>query len=601
MRPDSEFPQQATTRRATLGGTAAIATGVLTGCVQQMRSLANRRTPEPVTLTIRTVPADTDPLATRIARFLAMNLEAVGINVDVILMAEDELRRTVLINHTYDIYVDRYPDHHDPDFLRSLLHSQFSEEPGWQNPFGFSDLDIDSLLDQQRASQGSERESAVFELQRIIARNQPFSIVAFPDEIKAVRTDRYTGWYRFNPTATVNYLTLESAGDGGDNASLRPLRVTTTDDRITKNFNPIAVEFRSRGTFTGLLYDPLARRFNGMVWPWLAESWTWDTSSDENTTVTVRLREDLSWHDGRSVTASDVAFTYRFFADTSMGTRESPVPAPRFRGRISLVTGVDAIDDRTVRLEFGDTSSEVAVRTLTVPVMPKHEWAPKATDAEIAGIELFEGVTDALVWTNPEPIGSGPLQFEQSIAEELLTLSRFDDHFINRDLDGDLGEVFGGGVVFDELQVQVVPSDVAAVELLAADNADATASPVDPQVVPRIGRNSELKLLVQPSRSFYHIGFNVRQRPLGNPRFRRAIARLIDKAHLSDDAFDGYATPAATPLGGTKWAPSDLRWEGTDPEVPFAGTRGKLDVEAAKRGFEAAGFQYSDDGKLLGR
>lgn len=601
MRIDPTGASPTVSRRAVLGGVTALATGTLSGCVQQMRSLANRRRPDPVSLTIRTVPADTDSAATQIARSLAMHLDAVGIDVEVIPMAEDELRRTVLINHEYDLYVDRYPKQEDPDFLRPLLHSRFSEEPGWQNPFGYSNLDIDGLLTDQRITENQARESVVSELQRAVARDQPFTVVVFPNEIRAVRTDRFTGWYRFNPTTKITYLTLNQADDADDSSESRPLRVTTTDDRITKNFNPIAVEFRSNGTFTGLLYDQLALRFKGMMWPWLAESWTWEPSPAGNTTVTIELRDDLSWHDGRPVTADDVAFTYRFLADTSLGSRESPVPAPRFRGRISLVEAVEALDDATIRIDFDDTSPEVAVRALTVPIFPKHEWEPKATVADLAGIDLIEGVTEALIWTNPEPIGSGPLQFEHSIAEEVVTLSRYDEHFINQASTTNLGDIFGTGVVFDELQVRVVPSDEAAVQLIAAGNADATASSVDPRVVPRIGRNPDLKLLVQPSRSFYHIGFNAREGPLGNPKFRRAIAQLVDKEFLVTEVFNGYASPAATPLAETSWAPSDLRWEEADPEVPFLGARGDLDVEAAKEAFREAGFQYSDEGHLIGR
>lgn len=592
-----------TSRRRILRAAVGAAAAATTGCVQRMRSLANRRTPNQLSLTIRTLPADADPSATRIARALAENLETVGIDVDVILMTEDELRRTVLINHTYDIYIDRYPDHVDPDFLRPLLASVFSEEPGWQNPFGFSNLEIDRLLDEQRTSQGSARETAVFELQRAIARHQPFTIIGFADEIRAVRTDRFVGWTRFDPISPVNYLALErppidrSSGPPDDQS----LRVTTTDERITNNFNPIAVEFRSRGPFTGLLYDPLARRFGGMIRPWLAATWAWETTESAETAATVHLRDNLTWHDGRSLSATDVAFTYRFLADTALGSRESPVPAPRFRGRISLVNRVEVRDDQTVRFRFGTTSPEVAARALTVPVLPAHEWQPKATESDIAGIDLFEGVTEALIWTNQAPIGSGPVAFERSIADEMVRFSRFDGHFLTRDPPEELAQFIGTGVAFDELRVRVAPSDDAAVELVAADEADATTAGMNPAVVPRIGRSTDVALHVGPSRSFYHIGFNARRTPLGNPRFRRAVARLVDKPHLIDEVFDGYATPAATPLGDTDWVPSDLSWEGADPEVPFAGANGELDVDAAMAAFREAGFRYNNDGQLLGQ
>lgn len=598
-------PSSTATRRAVLGSTVG-AIGMLTGgCLQRARSVIGRQPGEQVSLTIKTVPADEDRSATEIARRLATHLDAVGIDSEVVLMREDELQRDVLINNDFDVYVARYPAAHDPDFLRPLLHSRFNGEPGWQNPFGFTDLHLDELLDDQRRRSGDDRQSVVYETQREFTRQQPFTVLGFPDEVRTARTDRFQGWSASSLRSPLSFLRLRRAGvstgseQGDEESGSQRLRVAIRDVRVTKNLNPIAVEFRNRGTFTGLLYDSLGRRYDGAVRPWLARDWSWGTNR-EGVTATVRLRDDLRWHDGTDLTAADVAFTYRFLADTTLGERESPVPAPRFRGRTSLIESIDALDDRTLRIELGETTPEVAVRAFTVPVLPAHEWRPKAREEEIAGIDLFDGVTEALVWDNPDPIGSGVLRFDRSISEELLALDRFEDHFLNRDPPEELEQRFGG-LAFQELVARVAPSDAAAVELIDAGEVDATASSLDPSVVPRIGRSDELQLLVAPSPSFYHVGFNARSEPLSNQRFRRAVARLIDKRYVTDDIFGGYLRPAATPVSDREWTPSDLRWEGSDPEVPFVGTRGELDEAEARELFRDAGFQYNDNGRLLTR
>lgn len=606
METKPDEPTRGATRRAVLGGAAGVAASLSSGCAQRARSLLNRQSGKQISLTIKTVPADEDRAATRIARLLATYLTAVGIEPEVVLMREDELLRDVLVNHTFDVYVGRYPEHHDPDFLRPLLHSRFNGEPGWQNPSGFTDLTIDELLTEQRRLKGAIRRSVVFDLQRGFARQQPSTVIGFPDEIRAARSDRFDGWATFPLRDPLSYVMLRrsrsdavTSGRGVDDEPQR-LVVTITDDRVTKNFNPIAVEFRNRGTFVGLLYDSLARRYDGAVRPWLARDWSWDTGED-GTAATVSLRADLRWHDGNPLTAADVAFTYRFLADTTLGERDTSVPAPRFRGRVSLVEAVEPLDDRTLRFEFAETTREVAVRAFTVPLLPTHEWEPKAREPSLVGLELFDGVTEALVWANPEPIGSGVLQFERSIPEEILVLDRFDDHWLDRDPPEGLEGRIDGGPAFQELVARVVPSDAAAVELIATGEADATASTVDPSVVPRIGRSAELQLLVDPSRSFYHVGFNTRRGVLSNQRFRRAIARLLDKRAVADEIFEGYLAPAAVPLAGSEWTPSDLRWEGKDPEVPFIGTQGELDVAAARAVFRDAGYRYDDDGNLLSR
>ena len=593
-------------RRAVLGGLAGVAAGATSGCIQRVRTIAGQQSAEQVSLTIKTFPADTDEMATRIARSLATNLETVGIDPDLTLLSVEEFHREVLINHDFDLYVARYPGRHDPDFLRPFLHSVFAGEPGWQNPFGFTDdLTLDDLLDRQRRLQGERRREAIFEAQRRIAQQQPFATVAVPDDVGAVRTDHFDGWTGYRPGDPLSNLALRRRdADEALDATVTDegggrLRVTTTTEEVTRNFNPLSVEFPSHDITLGMLYDPLARRYDGAMRPWLAADIAWDRTGD-GTVATLELREDLTWHDGQSLTVEDVTFTYEFLADTSLGGGETPVPAPRFGNRVSTIESMQPIGDRTLRFGFGDVPPEVAVRAFTVPVLPEHEWRPKAEPINIAGVELFEGVTEALVWSNPEPVGSGPSRFERSITDDTVLLSRFDDHFLAREADPGLEtDRFDGAPDFEEYVVRVVPSDRAAVELITADEADATGSTATPSVVPQIGRHDRLQLAIERSRSFYHVGFNTRRGPPGNTRFRRAVARLLDEAHLVAETFDGYARPAAVPLAGTEWVPSDLRWEGTNPEVPFAGTDGSLDETTARKAFREAGYRYDEDGRLL--
>ncbi|MHB9287661.1 ABC transporter substrate-binding protein [Halobacteriales archaeon Cl-PHB] len=582
------------TRRHLLAAGAGAATVATSGCLQRVRSLVGRPTNDQVSLTIKTMPDDADATAIRIARALADSLEQVGVETDITLMPRQELRRDILTRGKFDLYVDQCPTATDPDYLRPLLGSRFKGEPGWQNPFAFTNLEVDELLTRQRTTSGATRRQAVDAIQHEVARLQPFTIVAVPEGVSAVRADRFTGWNAFGLSSPLNYVALDRTDGSGPAGKLR---VTITDARLTENLNPMAVEFRDRGTFTGLLYDPLGRWIDGAVRPWAAESWKFQDGDE--TVATVTLRDGQSWHDGTALSAADATFTYEFMSDTTLGDDGPAVPAPRFRGRSSLVKSASMLDDRTLRLRFGETTPEVARRALTVPILPRHEWEPRTDEADIAGVDVNNRVTEALVWANTEPVGSGPLRFERLVQEEALVLSRNDDHFLHSESASDLTEYVGDGVPYRELSVRVVPSDAAAVELLAADQADATASSTNPKVVPRIGRNESLNLLVDQSPSFYHVGFNTRRDPLGNPHFRRTVSRLVDKGGLVSEVFKGYGEPAASPLAGTAWVAPGLEWEGQDPKLPFLGSNGELNVEAARDLLREAGFRYDDRDRLL--
>jgi peptide/nickel transport system substrate-binding protein len=560
-----------------------------------VRNLIGRQEVDQLSLSIATLPASKDPYAVRIATRLAENLRRSGIDIMIDPVRPDVLFRDVLVNHDFDLYIARYPSHGDPDELRSMLYSPYAEESGWQNPFGFTDLTLDEILDEQRTLEGDERIETVQEIQRQVAREQPFTVVCFPDHLGGVRDDRFDGWPDGGPGSPPDYFGIDRVG------SETTLRLLLGDGRITRNRNPLAVEYRSQGHFTGLLYDPL-------IWPvrngsspepdpvpWLAESVEW--ADGETLSATVRLRQ-TPWHDGETVTARDVAFTYEFLGDTSLGEFDTTVPTPWRRGRISLVDSVDVRDDRRLHIRFTTGNRSVARRSLAIPILPAHIWRERTAPAEIAGVELGGRTTQALVDSNEAAIGSGPLQFVEASADESLSLEVFPDHFLHTGRDDGIPDRFLEDRPFDRIDFTVPPSDDAAVEILAEDRADATADGLQASVVPRIVRDDDISLTARGADSFYHVGYNCRRAPMVDPNFRRAIAGHIDREATVTDSLDGYGIPAEVSLKG-QWVPGDLLWDG-EASLPFFGTDGTLNEAAAREAFREAGYRYNGE-KLVRR
>ena len=574
-------------RRALLAGAAGVLASTA-GCAGNVRNLLGRRGADQLSLSIRTLPASEDPYAVRIATGLADHLRAAGIETMVDPVRPDVLFRDVLVNHDFDLYVARYPSYGDPDELRSMLYSTYAEEAGWQNPFGFSDLAFDDLLDEQRSLEGDDRIERVHEIQRRIVREQPFTVVCFPDYLGAVRDDRFDGWPPGGPARPPEYFRLDRVG------SESTLRLLLANDRITRNRNPIAVEYRDRGNLIGLLYDPL-------IWPrrdgpgpepipWLARTVTWE--GEVTLSATVRLRE-TPWHDGEPVTAEDVAFTYEFLRDTSLGEFDTPIPTPWRRGRVSLVDSTEILDDRRLRIEFVTGNRSVARRALVVPILPAHVWRERTDPADLAGIELGGPTTQALVDSNEAAIGSGPLRFVDASVDESLSLEVFPDHFLYTGRDAGIPDRIVDGRSFDRIEFTVVPSHDVAAQILSDDGADATADGLRASVVPRIVRNRDVSLTSRGSDAFYHVGYNCRRAPMVDPNFRRAVARHVDREVAVSESLEGYGIPSETSLKG-RWVPNDLRWDG-EASLPFFGTDGEFDAAAAREAFQDAGYHYDDD------
>ena len=70
-----------------------------------------------------------------------------------------------------------------------------------------------------------------------------------------------------------------------------------------------------------LLFDGLTRYDeNGFLKPALARSWD---ISDDGLTYSFELRDDVLWHDGEPLTASDVVFTFSLLQDDNFPAPDS--------------------------------------------------------------------------------------------------------------------------------------------------------------------------------------------------------------------------------------------------------------------------------------
>jgi peptide/nickel transport system substrate-binding protein len=563
------------------------------GCLNRIRTLAGRREPSTVSLSIKTPPVDEDPFAIGIARQVGAWFDAAGIRTSIQPMTAKELYQQVLVNHNFDMFVGQFPVHiDDPDALYPMLHSTYAVERGLQNPFGYTNLLMDDLLERQRRESGSARGAVAADIQRQLVDVAPFTVIGFPNTIRAARTDQFTGWNDAFDPSPVNLLGLNRVDE-----SAETLRATTPDGRPTTNLNPLMASYRGPSDVTDLLYDPLARRHQGTLHPWAAAELTWTGTDPVELEAT--LREEMLWHDGEQLTAEDVTFTYEFVQDTSMGTLDQTVPALRFRGRSSLVDSVTAVDDHTVRIRFSDCSQSVAGRALTVPLLPEHVWSDRTGQAELSGVDVGATTTEALVTDAVPPVGSGPMVYEAATPRQQLVLERYEDHFLHREGDTDLPSSLAGGAPFERFELQFVGSDASSVDLIANGDADASALGVGPDLTDAIGDASDVSLQLNRSPAFYIAGFNTRRSPLTNPRFRALLSRLIDRATLAASVFDGYVEPTVSPLSGTTWLPTDLSWSQSDRIIEFLGHDGIVDVEAARDAFRAAGYRYNEQGRLI--
>ncbi|UTF53112.1 ABC transporter substrate-binding protein [Natronosalvus rutilus] len=612
-------------RRDVLATLGAGASASLAGCSEYIWSGTNGTSPDPISLEIKTVPTDDDVIAPKIANQLTNNLRAVGIDTDHVPLEEAELYREVLIERNYDVFIIRHPGFDEIDSLRSLLHSDFVGEQGWQNPFRFSDPTADDFLDSQREAEGGDRREIFDSLFTYLTQDDtaPYTVVAHHDHLGAVNTDLSLSRIPFTPREY-----LEAVTNPPDDEIDRPLRAGLFGYQRTSRLNPLVVDLTDVQTILDLVYDPLVRKFEEEYVHWLADGIEWEESGGA-LEATVTLHDGLHWHDGEPIDAEDVRFTVDFLSDTSLGEAESPVTAPQLRGRQSLIDEVTVVGERTARVRFDDVSREVARWALTLPLLPEHIWYERS---ELVG----DHQTDALEWDNSEPIGSGLFAFVESEDGESVTLELFEDHVLyepesadedepatddpvtepesdggganetddeledgNGDGDADGDDQFDDedtstetDARFDGLEFRVLPNVGAALDALIDGNLDFIANQIPAAQLDEVADEEAIRTTTQDTGAFYMIGYNLTHSSLGNPRFRGVISQLIDRENAAEGIFHGYARAPET-QSAFVGIPDD-RWD-TDRRASgyaFPGQDGELDEEQARGLFEEAGYSY---------
>ena len=160
------------------------------------------------------------------------------------------------------------------------------------------------------------------------------------------------------------------------------------------------------------VYDPLYIVSKDGVRYYLAES---HEVSDDGLTITVKLRDNLKWHDGESITTDDVLWNFEFRMNpdnkSSSGTKVNQKPVT-----------VEKIDELTFSVKLPEVSASYVATLGSMKLIPKHVYEGEENIASSA-LNTTQGV------------GSGPYKVKEWKKGESLTLEKFDDYYRDVNLD----------------------------------------------------------------------------------------------------------------------------------------------------------------------
>ena len=191
-------------------------------------------------------------------------------------------------------------------------------------------------------------------------------------------------------------------GDGKASSDGLVIPVSATVTTLNRDLESMAEGFLQLQGFSSELYvvDGDDTRY------YLAES----CKTEDGLTYTLKLRDDLKWHDGEKITADDVVFTFNCNADTDNGAGYTNVC---FIGDDQVTCG--KVDDLTVNFTLPSVSASYFEILGHLVLLPEH---------------AFDGNTDIKsAKANLTDIGSGPYKLKKFKDGESLELEAFEDYF----------------------------------------------------------------------------------------------------------------------------------------------------------------------------
>ena len=320
---------------------------------------------------------------------------------------------------------------------------------------------------------------------------------------------------------------------------------TTTNPLFAVDAPDVSV---SRLLFAGLFRND----DSGKLVPDLAQSWK---LSENETTYTVTLRQNLRWSDGQPLTAKDVAYTYHTIQNPDAG---SPLLAS-WQG----VT-VKQVDSRTVSFTLSTPLSSF-VYSLTNGIVPEHILAKEQV-----------GNLRTSLFNTVSTVGCGPFVLRKvevqgsaaSQREERIAMAASDTYHEGRPgLDGFVLRVFSSDEQMIEQFNERKVDGMVGLTSVSSDinNADSVIS------------------YSFPLRASVMVFFKTSQGVLADKQVRQALVRATDTNAIIGAL--GYpAVPVTEPL---------LRSQlGYDPALQQA----SFDAPAAKKMLDDAGWTAQKDG-----
>lgn len=292
---------------------------------------------------------------------------------------------------------------------------------------------------------------------------------------------------------------------------------------------------------------------------------SWQTSEDGMLDKVV-MRKDLTWSDGKPITAKDVVFSFQTIMT-------SAVPVTAIRSGTDKIKWIEAYDDYTL-VYFHKKPYATNVWNLNFPVLPKHIYEPKlADDPTLVNDPYFVQLED-------NPVTGGAYVIKKRSRGQEIVLEARESYYKHE------GKKVRDRPYFKTVRFRIRPD--ASVSLLALKAGDIDEMQLTPEMWQNqtnddayYGVNTKARALEWTE---FHFLWNLKEPQFEDKRVRQAMSYAMDYKELIerlrfglDKQCNGVFNPEA------KWYPKD------NPPPLYV-----QDLDKAEQLLEDAGWTDSD-------
>ena len=279
------------------------------------------------------------------------------------------------------------------------------------------------------------------------------------------------------------------------------------------NLNPLLESYKEGVIMLNPLYDPLYVIDVNETRYYLAESYE---VSEDGTSVTLKLKDGLKWHDGEPITADDVIFTMDVNADTNNGAGNTNVVILN-----DQPVKYEKVDDLTVKITLPMASASYPALLGELTLIPEHVYGGNTS---IVGAEA-----------NMSGIGSGPYKLREFKQDQYLILEKNEDYYM-------------GAPDIDTVTFRII-SDISAQEVALMNGEINLMELSSAPAVAKYSEDPNYTVVMYPEGRVNYLAVNKFCETVQDPKVVEAVFAALDAREIIDGAYgEGMAVPANTVL-----------------------------------------------------